>query len=99
MALMVDARIGIVFGAASEAREDDVVLSEGLTGTGHPAGCACCISRTATAEALGRLFLQRTRGEVAFFRRVLVVTDEVGQEAVRAALQSDPVVSARFRAA
>lgn len=99
MALMVDARIGIVFGRASERQESDVVLSGGLSGPAHLAGCACCTSRTAAADALGRLFLQRARGEVAFFRRVLVDMDEVGKEAVRAALQSDPVVSARFRAA
>ncbi len=99
MALMVDARVAVVFGSASERQEGDVVLSVGLVGAGHPGGCACCISRTAAADALGHLFLQRARGDVAFFRRVLVDTDEVGEEVVRAALQSDPVVSARFRAA
>jgi hypothetical protein len=97
MALMIDARIGVVFGRASERQEGDVVLSEGIAGTGHPAGCACCTSRTAAADALGRLFTQRARGEVAFFRRVLVDADEAGRQAVRVALQSDPVVCARFR--
>ncbi len=99
MALMVDARIGVVFGRASERQEGDVVLSGGLDDTGHPAGCACCLSRTVAADALSRLFLQRARGEVAFFRRVLVDADDVGNEAVRAALRSDPLVCARFRAA
>ena len=99
MALIVDARVHVVFGRASERQEGDVVLSEGLVGVGHLAGCACCTSRTAAAEALSRLFLQRARDEVAFFRRVLVDVDEAGEEAVRAALQSDPVVYARFRRA
>ncbi len=99
MALMVDARIGVVFGRASERQEGDVVLTEGLAGVGHLAGCACCMSRTAAADALSRLFLRRARGEVPFFRRVLIDVDEVGKDAVRAALQSDPIVSARFRAA
>ena len=99
MALMVDARVGVVFGAAFEAQEGDAVLSNGLADTGHPAGCACCTPRSAAADALSRLFLQRARGEVAFFRRVLVVTDEAGKAAVRTALRSDPVVCARFRAA
>jgi hypothetical protein len=99
MALMVDARIGVVFGRASERQAGDFVLTEGLAGVGHLAGCACCMSRTAAAALLGGLFLQRARGEVVFFRRVLVDTDEIGKDAVRAALQSDPVVSARFRAA
>jgi len=99
MPLMVDARIGVVFGRVSERQEGDILLTEGLASTGHPAVCACCTSRTAAANALGRLFTQRARGEVAFFRRVLVDTDEAGRQAVRAALQSDPVVCARFRIA
>ena len=99
MALMVGARIGVVFGRASERQEGDWVLTEGLAGGGHPFGCACCISRTAVGEALSRLFLQRARGEVAFFRRILVDTDEAGREAVRDAMRSDPVVCARFRSA
>ncbi len=99
MTLMVDARIAVVFGDGSARQEGDVVLSEGLTNPGHLAGCACCTSRTAAADALGRLFLQRARGEVAFFRRVLVEADEMGKAAVRTAFQADPVVSARFRLA
>ena len=99
MALMVDARIVIVFGAASEAQQDDAVLTDNLAAGSHPAGCLCCTPRSAAAESLGRLFVQRARGEVAFFRRVLVVMDTAGEAAVRTALQSDPVVSARFRLA
>ena len=64
----------------------------------HDAGCACCVARTPAAQALARLFMQRARGEVAFFRRV-VVEGQAEEAAVRAALQSDPVAAARFRPA
>ena len=97
MAPMVDARVEVVFGRASERQEGDVVVSEGLLGVGHPADCACCTSRTVAAEALSRLFLRRARGEVAFFRRVIIVANAASEAAVRTALQSDSVVSARFR--
>jgi len=73
------------------------VLTEGLADIGHPSECVCCTPRTGAAEALSRLFQQRARGELAFFHRVLIATDEAGRAAVSAALQSDPVVSARFR--
>ena len=66
--------------------------------TDHPAGCACCAARQAAALALDRLFLQRARGEIPFFRRVAaVLATERGEASLRAALASDPVVSARFR--
>lgn len=98
MALMFDARILVVFGTRSDARDGDFVLDDGLSGMiGHDAGCSCCASRTPAAETLGRLFLQRVRGEVAFFRRVLMVGDNVAEQAIRAAVQTDPVASARFR--
>ncbi len=100
MALMLDARVPVVFGSRLDAWPDDAVLQEGLDAApDHPAGCACCVARTPAAEALSRLFMQRARGESTFFRRVLVVCDAAGQSAVRAALQSDPVVAARFRLA
>jgi len=100
MALILDARVAVAFGSIADANEGDAVLGNGLaTMTGHAAGCACCTPRTAAAETLTRLFMQRARGEVPFFRRVLVVSDAAGNEAVRAALRSDPLVSARFRAA
>jgi len=100
MTIMFDARVGVAFGVCSDARDGDFILSDGLSLTaGHAAGCTCCTSRTPASEALGRLFVQRARGEVEFFRRVLVVSDEAGEGAVRAALEADPVVSARFRLA
>lgn len=100
MTLMVDARVPVAFGTSSDVREGDALVNAGLGDTvGHAAGCACCTPRSTAAETLSRLFLQRARGEVAFFNRLLVVADAAGQEAVNAALQSDPLVSARFRPA
>lgn len=92
----IDARVPVAFSALADARPDDAVLT-GIAAAGHPAACACCTARTPAAEALGRLFLQRARGEVGFFRRVLVDADAQGQEAVREALRADPIVAARFR--
>lgn len=66
----------------------------------HPAGCACCTPRGPVAEALGRLFLARARGEVGFFRSVIArPASPAGEAAIRAALAGDPLVSARFRLA
>ena len=69
------------------------------TAAGHPVGCACCTPRNAAAQALSLLFLRRGRGEVAAFRTVLAVVGATDADLVRAALQSDPLVSGRFRLA
>ncbi len=100
MALMFDGRVPVAFGGSRDARGDDAVLAAGWGGAaGHDAGCTCCATRTPAAQALGHLFMQRARGEVAFFRRVLIDGDAAAEASVRAALQSDPVVAARFRLA
>lgn len=100
MTRMFDARVPVAFGPLSEAGDGDAVLAGPFgPAPGHSAGCACCAPRAPAAEALSRLFTQRARGEVAFFRRVLVVADEADASAVRTALASDPVASARFRLA
>jgi hypothetical protein len=68
--------------------------------SGHAIGCACCTPRGPVAEALGRLFLARARGEVGFFRSVIArPASAAGEAAIRAALADDPLVSARFRLA
>ena len=90
---MTDSRIPIVFG--SEAGADDVALRRVGQTPGHVPGCACCRPRSGIATELGRLFMARARGEVAFFRRV--VADQTDAPAVRAALAGDVVVRARFR--
>ena len=110
-----DDRVPVRFGSAEVAGQDEALLVEGDTGvppghagarfrlgpglTGHPFGCACCVPRGPVAEALGRLFLARARGEVAFFRSVVVVATPEGEAAVRAALAEDQVSAGRFRLA
>jgi hypothetical protein len=111
-----DGRVTVRFGSAAGAGPDDALLVEGEAPVpvghsearfrlapglpGHPAGCACCTPRGPVAEALGRLFLARARGEVAFFRSVVaVVTTPAGEAAVRAALAEDQVSAGRFRLA
>lgn len=105
MTRFVDARVPIVFAPAAEAGPEDAVVEAvadavvemPVADAGHVPGCACCVPRGALAEALGRLFLARARGDVRFFRRVVVVTDNPA--AVAAALAADPFVSGRFRLA
>jgi hypothetical protein len=91
MAVFVDARIPVVFGA-DPGPTDAVFAPEG--GATHPAACACCVARSPDAAALDMLFLQRVRGEVAWFTRVVILQDD---PALRAAIATDPVLSARFR--
>ena len=87
----MDARIPVVFGA--EPGPSDAVLPP-LPGSVHPAGCGCCTIRSQAAAALDRLFLQRVRGEVPWFTRVVLPFPD---PAVLAALRTDPVLSMRYR--
>jgi hypothetical protein len=64
---------------------------------GHVPGCLCCVPRQPAAEALGRLFLARVRGDVKFFDRVVACVRD--PDLVRAALAQDQMASARFRLA
>jgi hypothetical protein len=105
-----DDRVAVHFGPAAA---DEAVLIEGDAGdacgrpvarfrlspalAGHAPGCACCAPRDPAAQALGRLFLARARGEVAWFRSVAVLATPAGEAAVRAALAHDHVSSCRFR--
>ncbi len=95
-----------MMGLAESAGPDDAVLVEGrdfiispsAPPAGHSAGCACCLPRGPVAEALSRLFLAQIRGEVAYFHRVLAVTETAaGMAAILGAVAEDPVVRARFR--
>jgi hypothetical protein len=106
----LDARIPLVFGQVEDAGPDDAVLMEGdgpvsVAGAvvriaaaavaDHALDCACCLPRPPVAAALGGLFLARARGEVPFFRRVVIVVADDVQ--IRAAIAADPMVSGRFR--
>jgi hypothetical protein len=107
-------RVTVRFGSSAAAGPDEAVLVEGEAPVpaaaavarfrlapvlpAHPFGCTCCSPRGPVAEALGRLFLARVRGEVAFFRSVVaVVATPAGEAAVRAALTEDQVSAGRFR--
>ncbi len=104
MVEMSDERVPVVVRsaaahAAAPARPDDAVVAAGPPTDGpHPAACACCQPRSALGRELGRLFSARARGEVAFFRRVVVVTDgEDAFQRTRRLIAADGVASARYR--
>src|SRR5579875_498162 len=63
----------------------------------HVPGCACCTPRGDFAEALRRLFLDRGRGDVAFFRAVSVFANAASAPALRAVLRDDPLLAAWYR--
>ncbi|WP_158743218.1 hypothetical protein [Acidisphaera sp. L21] len=93
MTIFVDARIPVVFGV--EPGEGDVLLVTEADGPAvHPNGCTCCVARSPDAAGFDRLFLDRVRGTIPWFRRVVVAADHAG---LRQALQTDPVLTARFR--
>jgi hypothetical protein len=105
----IDARVPVVFGALSDLRPDDAVLLDGDAPApegrvvvrlgaepSHVAGCVCCVPRSAAGSALAGLFLARGRGDVAFFRRVLAITED--EAAIRQALDNDILASGWFRA-
>ena len=108
--MRIDARIPVRIGGLADAGEGDaLLLSSGMPppgwpaevmphgAPGHAAGCLCCQPRNAAAQALGALFLRRARGEVGWFRGVLAVVGPVEAAMVHAALEADPLTSARFR--
>ena len=91
MAVFVDARIPVVFGA-DPGEHDALLVLDGKVA--HPGGCACCQARSSNAAGLDPLFLDRVRGTMPWFTRVVVVGED---PALRQAIQTDPVLSARFR--
>ena len=72
-------------------------LTDRLPGSGWHRGWPD-MSRAAPV-ALGRLFLARARGEVAWFHSIAVIATPAGEAAVRAALAGDRVAAGRFRLA
>ena len=101
----IDARIPVFFATAPEESEGLAWLVEDPVGAswdsreaGHVAGCACCVTRSPVAEALGRLFRARAVGEVPFFTRLgIVPASEAGAASVRQALESDGLALACYR--
>ena len=91
MAVFLDARIPVAFDA--QLQEGDASFTPSGVAA-HPIGCVCCTSRSEDALALDRLFLARVRGEVPWFRRVVVPSEN---QPLRHAIVADPVLAARFR--
>ncbi len=102
-------RIPILFGVEPGAG-DAVLVEDGhdmpadgyavrftVAQAGHVIGCACCTLRGPAADALGRMFMARARGEAPFFARVVVLASEAGVAEVRRALGEDVVTKARYR--
>lgn len=108
--IWLDARLPIRFGALDSRQGDEAVVTDGpraaapaaffaTTEAGHIPGCACCVPRSGAAAALGTLFRERATTAGPPFRGVLAVVGAAGEAAIRAALDGDPVVSARYRLA
>lgn len=67
-------------------------------GVDHPVGCACCgPARGAFVLLLARLFQQRARGEVGFFRGIAVAAAAGEVASLSAACERDPYVHATFK--
>lgn len=73
-----------------ETLQDDVVLLN--------AGCLCCTVRGDLVKALRTLSLQRGRGEVPLFQRVIIETTGLADPApILHTLITDPLIAARYR--
>ena len=70
-----------------------------LEADGHRPGCACgaCGGRSALATLLGVLFMQRARGSVAMFDRVVVAVLPGAERTILRDLRADALVAGRFR--
>ncbi|MFA5122627.1 GTP-binding protein [Zavarzinia sp.] len=73
-----------------ESAKDEMVLLK--------SGCLCCTVKGDLIDALRRLFLQRVRGEVPEFDRVVIETTGLADPApIIHTLMADPLVAARYR--
>ncbi|PWR17963.1 CobW family GTP-binding protein [Zavarzinia compransoris] len=71
------------------ARDDMILLKS---------GCLCCTVKGDLIDSLRRLFLQRVRGEVPEFDRVVIETTGLADPApIIHTLMADPLVAARYR--
>lgn len=93
-----DERLPVLLGHAV-ARDGDLRLAMPPAAR-HTAACSCCGGRDPLAVALARAFMERARGELAWFDRVVIEpTDRQDIERLAAVLADDPVTRARFRQA
>ena len=73
-----------------ESARDEMVLLK--------SGCLCCTVKGDLIDSLRRLFLQRVRGEVPEFERVVIETTGLADPApIIHTLMADPLVAARYR--
>ena len=73
-----------------EAVSSDVVLLN--------AGCLCCTVRSDLVKALYSLIMRRVRGEVPFFKRMVIETTGLADPApILHTLTTDPLLAARYR--
>lgn len=92
------ARVPVVLGAACDVAAGDIAVAlPPPEVAGHLPGCLCCRPRSPLGRELGRLFSARACGEVAFFRRVVVLADPVVAPELVRQIAADPVAAARFR--
>lgn len=107
--MWIDARIPVRFGDLHTRSDAEAVLTDmrpsgpGAWGyipaaASYAVDCTCCTPRNAAAVALGALFRNRAMGTGTPFRGVLAAVGPQAEAMVRAALENDPVVVARFRA-
>ena len=111
--MFIDARIPVRFAALDTRIADEAVLTDAHdpapppalcfepdpANAAHPIDCACCQPRSAAGSALATLFRDRALATGPAFKGVLAVVSPTGEAAIRAALETDPLVSARFRLA
>ena len=110
--VLIDARIPVRFadGVPRPSPDSALVVGAGVASSGagwaatlalpagdsHPAACACCGGRPARATALTQLFQARARGEVGFFRALVVCLPDADAVALRELLATDPYLSGCF---
>ena len=100
--MRIDARLPLRFGPSETLRPDEALLTDASIAPAtspHGAACACCIPRSGAALALATLFRNRATGSGPPFRAVLASVGRANEDALKAALESDPVASGRFRLA
>ena len=104
--MRIDARIPLRFGSLEDRRPGEAVLTDHAQPTApsarftptpetHTPDCACCNGRTNAALALAALFRDRAIGPM--FHAVLASATPAAEAEIRAAIESDPIVSTRYR--
>ncbi|GBQ63752.1 hypothetical protein AA103196_0686 [Ameyamaea chiangmaiensis NBRC 103196] len=74
-------------------------LSRSLAGVPHGAACVCCAGPGVLGATLMRLFQDRARGTVPFFRTAALVAPERDHATLRTAMMADPFAMAYYQLA